>query len=98
MLCDLKTENYDHSTAEISKDTSYVVDPAGQKRSIVITWDYRAKDTDKSPWYRFTFSLDDKGKPFRSGVYTMHLELKEKGKVFTYHGRWQIEVGLGTPL
>lgn len=98
MICDLMTENLDHSAAQLLKDTSYIVDPAGQRRSIVVTKIVESTEEQKSQCFRFTFVLDDKGEPFGPGTYTIHLELKEKGKVYTYHGEWKIEVGLGTPL
>lgn len=77
---------------------SYVIDPTGKMRGIVVLRDYRSPKNSGVSWYKVWFQLDDHGKPFRSGVYTIHLELDDGERIRTYHGEWEIAVGVGSPL
>jgi len=88
----------DHSSALILVDRSYVLESSGKRRGIVVTWDYRAPVEQRYLWYRMSFKLDDAGKPFHSGSYVVHLELKESDVIHTYHGTWKIEIGVASPL
>lgn len=104
LRCSLKTDRLNHSDAEIDLAESYVIDPEGEKRSlVVVSRNQHSKEHPTSYFANFSLTLKPKdgvkeAEPFGDGVYEFHLFMKEAGQIYEYRRSFDIQLGIGTPL